>query len=108
MKPDTYLCPGCDQEVRVGSRGCTRCHPSATHRKRPKAAAKRARRSWEQDASYDGLDLPAEDFDYDDFVAREFGGMPHRRIGVAWYWWLTAVIVIVLMVLAGFSLCGWG
>lgn len=108
MKPDTYLCPGCDREVRVGSRGCPRCNPPAARRKRPKAAAKRARRSWEQDPTYDGLDLPDEDFDYDDFVAREFGGKPHRRTGIAWYWWLTAVIVIMLMVLAGFSLCGWG
>jgi hypothetical protein len=24
-------------------------------------------------ATYDGLDLPEEDFDYDDFIAREFG-----------------------------------
>ena len=42
----------------------------------------------------DGLDLPGEDFDYDEFVEREFGTKPHRRTGIKWYWWLTAVVVL--------------
>ncbi|MCW1921055.1 hypothetical protein OKA05_00720 [Luteolibacter arcticus] len=113
---DTYLCPGCDREVRVGSRGCPHCNADAPGKRllrkkqRPKAAAKRARvrKSWEQDPSYDGLDLPDEDFDYDDFVAREFGHKPHRKIGIKWYWWVTAIVVVVLIVLAGFELGGWG
>jgi len=110
---DTYLCPGCDREVRVGSRGCPHCNPAGKRlrrRERPKAAVKRARvrdkKSWEQDASEDGLDLPSEDFDYDDFVAREFGHKPHRKIGIKWYWWVTAVVLIVAMVLGGFGLWG--
>ena len=28
---------------------------------------------WEQTEDYEGLDLPDDDFDYDDFIAREFG-----------------------------------
>lgn len=108
MSADTYLCPGCDKEVLVGSRGCPYCHPPAKRRKRSRATARKARKSWEQDPACDGLDLPDGDFDYEDFVAREFGRQPHRRIGIKWYWWLTGVIVIILIVLAGFSLCGWG
>ena len=104
MEEDFYLCPGCDREVRVGSRGCPYCNPPAKRRKRPKATARRARKSWELDASHDGLDLPDEEFDYDDFVAREFGLKPHRKIGIKWYWWVTAIALLLLMVWGGFVL----
>lgn len=108
MEEDTYLCPGCDREVRVGSRGCPYCNPPAKRplrkKQRPKAAAKRARKSWEQDPSYDGLDLSKEDFDYDDFVAREFGQRSDRKSGIPWYWLATAVVLLVLMILGGIGL----
>jgi uncharacterized membrane protein YvbJ len=93
MKLDSYLCPGCGNEVQIGPRGCPKCS------KPPKAKKKPARKSWQQDRRYDDLDLPSEDFDYDEFVAREFGKVPHRRIGIAWYWWVTALVLLVLMVL---------
>lgn len=69
-------------------------------RKKRKQAQKK--RSWEQDSAYDGLDLPDDDFDYEDYVAREFGGKPHRRVGIAWYWWLTALLLLVLLALTLF------
>lgn len=106
MGTDYYLCPGCDREVRVGSRGCPYCHPPAKRRKRPKAAAKRTRRSWESSPAEDGLNLPDDDFDYDDFIAREFGGKTSRRHRLKWYWWLTAVLLLALMVLGGWRLWG--
>ena len=34
MSVDTYLCPGCDKEVRVGSRYCPHCNPPSKRRKR--------------------------------------------------------------------------
>ncbi|WP_193211478.1 hypothetical protein [Luteolibacter marinus] len=68
----------------------------------------RPKHGWEQDSKLDALGLPDEDFDYDEFIAREFGGKPHRRTGVKWYWWATAVILLGLIILAGFSLFGWG
>ena len=78
----TYICPFCDCEVRVGKpcRGC----------------AKKDRK----DSSHDGLNLPDDDFDYDAFVAREFGKAPHQVLGIKWYWWLLAVVILVAM--------GWG
>jgi hypothetical protein len=92
VKPDTYLCPGCGDDVPIGPRGCPRCT------KPPKPRGKAQRRSWEQDRIYDDLDLPDQDFDYDEFVAREFGNVPHRRIGIAWYWWVTALVLLVLII----------
>ena len=56
----------------------------------------KARRPQEHDEIYDGLDLPDDDFDYDEFVAREFGHVPHKKIGVKWYWWLLGVVVLVV------------
>lgn len=92
MKLDTYLCPGCGNEVPIGPRGCPKCS------KPPKPRIKPARKSWQQDRAYDALDLPDEDFEYDEFVSREFGKAPHRRIGIAWYWWVTALVLLVLMI----------
>jgi len=89
---DTWICPDCGAEVKVGARACPGCGPA--RRKRPRR--QRKRRAWKQDPVYDGLDLPDGEFDYDDFIAREFGGKAGKR-GIAWYWWLTA-----LLLLAGF------
>ena len=88
----SYVCPFCGCEVRVGKpcRGCA------------KKTKKPARRPWEQDKSADGLDLPGEDFDYEDFVAREFGRAPHRQTGLQWYWWVLAVIVLAGMIAGAF------
>ncbi len=92
IKADYFICPDCGAEVRVGSRGCTRC------------ASERAtktwdtRKSWEQDEAYDGTGLPEEDFDYESFLDEEFGG-GKRRTGREWFWWGTAVVVLAALVL---------
>ncbi len=49
-------------------------------------------------------DFTDEDFDYEEFVAREFGGKPHRQLGVKWYWWLLGVALLCLMALGVFLL----
>lgn len=82
-----YRCPFCDREVRVGA-PC----PGCAKKNKP------SRKPWEQERSADGLDLPDEDFEYDDFIAREFGKAPHRRIGVKWYWWLLGVLILAGMI----------
>lgn len=96
---DCYLCPECGADVPVGSKGCQACGPRkvATRMGRKKRKMARRKRSWEQDSAYDGLDLPNEDFDYEDYVEREFGSKPHRKVGLAWYWWLTGVALLVLL-----------
>jgi hypothetical protein len=87
----SYQCPFCDQQVRVG-KPCPGCA-----RKSAKTPPK-ARKSWETDPSEDGLGLPSDDFDYDDFVAREFGKSPHRQLGVKWYWWVLGIITLLALV----------
>ncbi|HWB03918.1 MAG TPA: hypothetical protein VG796_12900 [Verrucomicrobiales bacterium] len=83
---DWYACPSCGAEVRVGSRGCPQC-----------ISGKGAK--WEQDNYLDGVDVPedAAEFDYDDFVKREFGGRGPSRLkphGIKWKWWITAVLLL--------------
>lgn len=84
----SYLCPFCDREVRVGE-PCQGCLNKAGKRKLPK--------SWEQPESHDGLDLPDEEFDHEDFCKREFGQSPHHQTGLKWYWWALAVVVLAGM-----------
>ncbi len=83
-----YVCPTCDHEARVG-RPCPSC---------VKKSGKPKKRSWEQDPAAECLDLPDGDFNYDDFVAREFGKSPHRTLGIKWYWWALGVLLLVGMI----------
>lgn len=92
MEVETYICPGCGSELRIGTRGCPKCNARA-RRKRARVAAQKG---WEQSRSSDGLDLPDEDFDYQSFVSLELGKPPHRKIGIRWYWWLTAAVLLVV------------
>jgi hypothetical protein len=85
-----YICPFCGSEVAVG-KNCPGC---AKKSKKPKPKKK----SWEQDSTHDGLGLPDDDFDYDDFIAREFGKAPHKKTGLKWYWWVLAVLLLIGMI----------
>ena len=77
---DFYICPTCDNEVRVGSPGCPTCNAG-------------------EDLEFDGdgidLNLPEDDtFDYDSFIADEFGGPP-RKTRKEWFWWGVAVVTLI-------------
>lgn len=84
----------------MGSRGCPRCNPPSKRRKRRHATASGMAQGWKGQGADDGLDLPDEDFDYDAYIAREFGTKPHKRVGIAWYWWVTAAVLLGVMVMA--------
>ena len=89
-----YLCPTCEKDVAVG-KPCPHCEKN----KRPQRKIVKESKSWEQEDTADGLDLPDEDFDYDDFIKREFSKTPHHRIGIRWYWYLVAVVMLVVWIL---------
>ncbi len=81
-------CPVCGEWVYRGQAACGEC-----------GACEKS--GWRADAGHtDGLDLPDEDFDYDDFIAREFGGKDERRIGegrMSRIWWWAAVAVLAAL-----------
>ena len=103
--PDSYLCPTCDNEVIVG-KSCAICSRNIHSRKKKRISSNSKKskpkpKDWEQDEVYDGLDLPDEKFDYDKFIENEFGNTdrsPHQRIGIAWYWWLVALILCIVWI----------
>ncbi|NRB75972.1 MAG: hypothetical protein HRU46_16550 [Verrucomicrobiales bacterium] len=84
MKASDFECPTCGAEVSPNATGCRSC------------GAEKIDGRWVDPAAYDGLDLPDDDdeFDYDDFIAREFGGAPKKK-GKDIFWWVIAVIVLV-------------
>jgi hypothetical protein len=55
---------------------------------------------WREDAGdYDGVDLPEDDFDYNEFVRREFGKSP-KPAGMSAGWWLVALALLVVTIIA--------
>jgi len=79
VPPD--VCPNCGTEVPPGAKACPECGSDE-------------KTGWSGEASYDHLNLPGEDFDYDDFVKREIVGERAIPRGVHWFWWLVAILVI--------------
>lgn len=56
---------------------------------------------WKGDAEiYDGLDLPEDDFNYDEFIANEFGESRPKAERMSQLWWWVAVVLLGVM--------GWG
>lgn len=76
------VCPVCDHEVPAGALACPEC--GADHNS-----------GWREDAeTYEGLDLPDEDFNYDQFVREEFGSSI-KPAGIKTIWWITAILIII-------------
>ena len=76
MPPE--ICPNCGAEVPPMARACPECVADE-------------KTGWSEEAQASGLDLPDENFDYDDFVKREFGDKSPVPRGVRWFWWVIAL-----------------
>lgn len=84
-RPPPAVCPVCGEDVPRNARACPEC--GADHNS-----------GWREDAEqYDGVDLPDE-FNYDEFVEKEFGTSP-KPSGISFLWWLTAIVVLALTLL---------
>ncbi|HTL58746.1 MAG TPA: zinc-ribbon domain-containing protein [Candidatus Limnocylindrales bacterium] len=84
MTPE--ICPNCGAEVPRNAKACPECGSDETT-------------GWSEAAQTDGLDLPDEHFDYEDFVQREFGAKKPIRRGIRWFYWcIAAVMLFVLLV----------
>ena len=84
MTPE--ICPNCGAEVPRNAKACPECGSDETT-------------GWSKAAQTDGLDLPDEHFDYEDFVQREFGSKKLIPRGIHWFYWcIAAVMLFVLLV----------
>ena len=76
------ICPVCGEEVPPRALACPGC--GADHHT-----------GWNDDEVND-LYTPEEDFDYDEFIEKEFGSS-HRPRGIHPFWWVTAIILILAL-----------
>jgi hypothetical protein len=84
MTPD--VCPNCGAEVPPKAKACPECGSDE-------------QTGWSDEAPTGSLDLPEEEFDYDGFVKREFGGnhpVPH---GIRWWWWVAGIALLLALLL---------
>ncbi|HVY72283.1 MAG TPA: zinc ribbon domain-containing protein [Verrucomicrobiae bacterium] len=89
MSRPPEICPNCGAEVPRNAKACPECGSDETT-------------GWSDEASASGLGLPDEEFNYQEFVEREFEKPKARPRGVPLYWWFVAIILSLLFFLAFF------
>ena len=81
------VCPVCGADVHRNALACREC--GADHNS-----------GWREEGhTHDGLDLPDDDFDYDEFTRREFGS-PAKPAGMRTLWWIVALALLVISIIA--------
>jgi hypothetical protein len=81
-------CPVCHEFVPKKALACDYCGACA-------------KTGWNEDAgTYDGVDLPEEDFDYDAFVQEEFGKGGRAKFGIHPLWKWVALLLLLVWVLS--------
>jgi hypothetical protein len=79
--PET--CSNCGAGVPANAKACPECGSDEST-------------GWSDETHVDGLDLPEENFDYDEFVDREFGNKKDLPRGVSRFWWIVAIILLLV------------
>ena len=78
------ICPVCGEDVPRNALACPEC--GADHNS-----------GWREGAeTYDAVDIPDEDFNYDEFVRQEFGS--GRKSAIKPIWWITALILLAVFI----------
>jgi uncharacterized membrane protein YvbJ len=79
-------CPNCGAELPRRAKVCPECGSDENT-------------GWSEDSYASGLDLPDENFNYDEFIENEFG--QKKKIvprGIHWFWWIVAVVIVSVFV----------
>jgi hypothetical protein len=87
MSPET--CPHCGADLPPNGKACPECGSDE-------------KTGWSEQARYDDLNLPDEDFDHADFVKREFAESPLKPRGIHWLWWAVAILLAAGMIIFSF------
>jgi len=81
--PET--CPNCGAEVPPNAKACPECGSCEET-------------GWSEAAETSGLDLPDDqDFNYNQYVEREFGSRKPVPHGISGFWWLIALLILILI-----------
>ena len=78
------VCPYCGATVPRNAKACPECGSDD-------------QTGWSEEAGAGGLDLPDEEFNYDEYVKREFGKEGPVPRGLHWFWWVVAIVLVVLL-----------
>jgi len=81
----SWNCPECGADVSPNAVGCRDC------------GATKEDGQWLQPESYDGVSFPDDDdFDYDNFIEKEFGEKSgaRKKAPIEIFWWVVAVIIL--------------
>jgi hypothetical protein len=84
MAPEN--CPNCGADVPARAKACPECGACEAT-------------GWSDESRTDGLDLPDDSFDYDDYAQREFGSKKVVPRGLDPIWWITAIVLLILLAL---------
>ncbi len=77
-------CPNCGADVPPRAKACPECGSCE-------------KTGWSDASARDNLELPDEDFDYSDFVKKEFGPQKALPHGISWLWWLVSLLVVGIL-----------
>jgi hypothetical protein len=82
MPPET--CPNCGADVPSKAKACPDCGACEAT-------------GWSDEARTDGLGLPDDSFEYDDYVQKEFGPPKLTPRGIHPVWWVVAILLIAAL-----------
>ncbi|MEI7729944.1 MAG: zinc ribbon domain-containing protein [Verrucomicrobiota bacterium] len=86
------LCPQCGATVPPKARACPECGADELS-------------GWSDEAVYDRLAIPRPDFDYNDYLRKEFGTPEaNRSRGISWFWRVVAIGLVGLFLLWWFHI----
>lgn len=78
-------CPACHEHVPARKTSCPHCGASADD-------------GWSDEAHTDGLDLPDDSFNYDEYLKREFDpDVPRIGLDRKTLWWATAILLLAAL-----------
>ncbi len=78
--PAPETCPNCGADVPRRAKACPECGSDEST-------------GWSEHATTQSLDLPDAEFNYDEFVQREFGKPKRSRKQI--FWWCVAAALLV-------------
>lgn len=82
MTPET--CPNCGADVPPRAKACPEC-----------GACEET--GWSDQPDTADLGIPEENFDYGEYVKREFGAKRFLPHGMSWFWWSASLIVVAAL-----------
>lgn len=79
------ICPNCGAEVPPNAKACPECGSCEET-------------GWSESAYTSGLNLPDDqEFNYNQYLEREFGTKKTVPHGISWFWWLVGVLLLAVI-----------